>query len=198
MRFVNLLLSLLLVFTAVVKAESDPVEDQINQLLLVRDTIIKTLDSIAEKEGIKDADMKELCFRWREAFYNFVQKAGFIVDKEGWVKIGDNEYVKYDNSCRVHKRIVEVAVNIDEKDKKEIKNMVTHKPLPKTRKTGETFKLTGYRVIAFIMLAVITIIFIKGITESLLARRGVEAFIRFLIFLFLGSLFYSLMKLLPA
>lgn len=193
MRFVVSLLSLLLSATLLF---GDPVEDQIKQLLLVRDTIIKILDSIAEKEGIKNTDLKELCFRWREAFYNFVRSADFVVDREGWVKIGEREYIRYDDSCRVQKRIIEIAAAVDEEDKEEIKRIVSTKPLPTRGPRGEIFKLTGYRMIAFIMLTVLTIIFMKGIVESLLARRGTEALIRFLVFLLIGSLFYSLMKLL--
>ncbi|WP_457601563.1 hypothetical protein [Hydrogenivirga sp.] len=194
MNIKKLIVALIITFSFAY-SESDPVDDQIEQLLLVRDTILKTLDSVAEKEGIKNVDMKELCYRWREALYDFVQKSGFSVDKEGWIKLGDNEYVKYDDSCRVHKKTIEIAVAVDEEKKQEIKARMTHEPLPK--KDTEPFRMSGYRFVALIMLIALTVIFGKGIVDSLIARRGTEALVRILVFIAISSIFAGLMKLLP-
>lgn len=195
---VSLLLLLLFAFTMATmakdSAENIIINKQLEQLKILRDKVMNDLDIYAEKEGIKSESFQELCNLWRTKFYEILKEHGFYIDSKGWIQVEKDVYMKYDSSCRVHKRVVKAQAPVDDKKAEMAERTISTEAPPPRQK--QSYRVSGYGFIALILILVMSVFFLKGIVDSLLARRGMEALFRFLLFMFVVGTAVMLMGLL--
>lgn len=184
----------LFVVTGTPAKDTDPIDSQIKQLKVLKEYLATELEVYATKEGLKDLDLSEVCREWKERIYRIVEKGGLAIDPDGWIEVEEGKYLKIDESCRVHEKEIDISVPVDTHTVEEIKRKVETEPVPS--KPDKAVSYSPYQLIGLVLLTITSVVFLKGIVESLVARRGVEAFIRFIMFLIVSGVAYSFLSLL--